>query len=163
MYNFTVAKTALIVPYSELYGITKDFKNRRTVLVGGCFDLLHFGHFQFLKKAAEAGDFLIIALESDEFVMKSKRKLPVHSQSERAQILASLNMVDLVILLPVFEDEKKYSEMVSLIRPKLIAVTEGDPFIDKKKKQAGTIGAEVEVVSPLLGKFSTSKIITELS
>lgn len=158
-----MAKTALIVPYGEVENSLKDFENKRTVLVGGCFDLLHFGHLQFLNKAAEAGDFLIIALESDEFIMKSKRKIPVHNQSERAQILASLNMVSLVVLLPMFDNEKEYSDMVELLRPKVIAVTEGDPLILKKKTQAGTIGAEVKVVLPLLKQFSTRKIITEIS
>lgn len=158
-----MAKTALIVPYGEVENSLKDFENKRTVLVGGCFDLLHFGHLQFLNKAAEAGDFLIIALESDEFIMKSKRKIPVHNQSERAQILASLNMVSLVVLLPMFDNEKEYSDMVELLRPKVIAVTEGDPLILKKKTQADTIGAEVKVVLPLLKQFSTRKIITEIS
>lgn len=158
-----MAKTALIVPYGEVENSLKDFENKRTVLVGGCFDLLHFGHLQFLNKAAEAGDFLIIALESDEFIMKSKRKIPVHNQSERAQILASLNMVSLVVLLPMFSNEKEYSDMVELLRPKVIAVTEGDPLILKKKTQADTIGAEVKVVLPLLKQFSTRKIITEIS
>lgn len=158
-----MAKTALIVPYGEVENSLKDFENKRTVLVGGCFDLLHFGHLQFLNKAAEAGDFLIIALESDEFIMKSKRKIPVHNQSERARILASLNMVSLVVLLPMFSNEKEYSDMVELLRPKVIAVTEGDPLILKKKTQADTIGAEVKVVLPLLKQFSTRKIITEIS
>ena len=105
-------KKALIVRYKEIQEAEIFFENKKTVLVGGCFDLIHFGHLKFLEKAKEQGDFLIVALESDEFIKKYKKKLPVHRQLERAEILSNLNMIDLIILLPLFETNNDYFDLV---------------------------------------------------
>jgi cytidyltransferase-like protein len=129
-----VRKKALIIRYKDLHDKKQVFENKKTVLVGGCFDLIHFGHLKFLEKAKEQGDFLIVALESDEFIKKHKRKLPVHQQSERAEILSNLNMVDLIVLLPFFRTNNDYFNLVKKISPSIIAVTEGDKQLENKKK-----------------------------
>ena len=133
------------------------------VLVGGCFDLIHFGHLKFLKKARRQGNFLIIALESDAFIKKTKRKSPIHSQEERAKILASLNLVDVVVELPFFSKNEQYLEMVKIIKPKIIAVTSGDRQLANKKRQAAMVGAEVKIVTPLPKKYSTKRIINDFN
>lgn len=154
---------AQIISFSELKKNKLLFEGKKTVLVGGCFDLIHYGHWHFLKKAKEEGDFLIVALEPDEFIKKKKKRVPVHTQRQRAQILSSLRMVDLVILLPFFSSNQEYFEMVKIIHPKVIAVTAGDPQLENKKRQIKTVGGKLKIVTPLLKKFSSSKIIMELS
>ena len=149
---------ALIISYSDLEELTSVFKNKKTILVGGCFDLIHYGHLKFLEAAKEQGDFLIVALESDEFIKRHKKKLPIHQQSERAEILSNLNMVDLIILLPLFETNDDYFELVKKILPSIIAVTEGDKQLKNKKKQAKEIDAEVKKVVTNLKNFSTRNI-----
>jgi len=151
-------KKALIIKYQDLEKQTSIFKNKKTVLVGGCFDLIHFGHLKFLEAAKKEGDFLIVALESDKFIKKHKRKLPVHQQRERAEILANLNMVDMVILLPFFQANNDYFELVKKLTPSIIAVTEGDRQLGNKKEQALKVGAEVKEVIADLKKFSTRNI-----
>lgn len=152
-------KTALIIPYSKITSFSQVFKDKKTVLVGGCFDLIHFGHLKFLEKAKEQGNFLIVALESDEFIKKYKKKLPVHRQSERAEILANLSMVDMILLLPLFVSGKDYFDLVKSISPQVIAVTSGDPQIKNKKKQVEEIGGRLVTVIPLIKRFSTRRII----
>lgn len=154
---------AQIISFSELKKNKLLFEGKKTVLVGGCFDLIHYGHWHFLKKAKEEGDFLIVALEPDEFIKKKKKRVPVHTQRQRAQILSSLRMVDLVILLPFFSSNQEYFKMVKIIHPKVIAVTAGDPQLENKKRQIKTVGGKLKIVTPLLKKFSSSKIIMELS
>ena len=149
---------ALIIFFKNLEKSTIVFKNKKTVLVGGCFDLIHFGHLKFLEAAKEQGDFLIVALESDEFIKKHKKKLPVHRQSERAEILANLNMIDLIILLPLFKTNNDYSDLVKKVSPNIIAVTVGDQQLENKKKQAIEVGAEVKEVITNLKNFSTRNI-----
>ena len=149
---------ALIVPYKDIEKHNLIFKNKKTVLVGGCFDLIHYGHLKFLEAAKGAGDYLIIALEPDEFIKKNKRKVPLHQQSERAEILANLNMVDMIVLLPFFRTNNNYFELVKKISPSIIAVTEGDKQIENKKNQAKKIGAEVKEVITNLKNFSTRNI-----
>ena len=149
---------ALIISYLDLEKSTSIFKNKKSVLVGGCFDLIHFGHLKFLEAAKKEGNFLIVALESDEFIKKHKRKLPVHTQVERAEILSNLNMVDLIILLPFFQTNKDYFELVKQVFPSIIAVTQGDKQLENKKSQAKLIGAEVKEVVTNLKNFSTRNI-----
>ena len=150
---------AVIVRFNKAKQKLEHFRQKKTVLVGGCFDLIHFGHLQFLKKAREQGDSLIVALESDEFIKKTKRKLPIHSQEERAKILASFNFVDMVINLPFFSRNDQYLEMVKLVKPKVIAVTRGDLQLENKRRQAEMVGAKVKIVTPLITKYSTKKIL----
>jgi FAD synthetase len=133
----------------------------KKVLVGGCFDLIHFGHLQFLEKARALGDYLVVALEPDEFIRKHKQREPIHTQSQRASILKALRVVDEVIELPLLTYDK-YFELVRVVRPQLIAVTEGDPQLANKQQQALSIGAKVIEVTPIIKNLSTKKIIAKL-
>lgn len=144
----------------DLPGTQTHWKEKKSVLVGGCFDLLHYGHYTFLKHAKEAGEILIIALESDEFITRRKNRQPVHTQRQRAEILAALELVDYVIELPLLTDGAQYGKLVSDVQPTLIAVTEGDPHLEKKQEHARQYGIDVREVSPHVSNFSTSGIIS---
>jgi FAD synthetase len=154
--NDLIKNQATIEKYDRNYSITNN--NRKLVLVGGCFDVLHFGHIEFLKKAKATGDFLIVALEPDERIAQKQRK-PVHNQQERAEIIASLYFVDQVLLLPVLKGFADYNQLVQAIHPSVIAVTDDDPQLTNKQKQASTVGATVEIVTPRLKQFATSLIV----
>ena len=136
----------------------KKERKQKRVLVGGCFDILHFGHVVFLDNAKKAGTQLFVALESDEFIRVRKKREPVHTQKERAFILQSLQAVDEVVLLPPFSVYEDYLELVKKIKPDIIAMTENDPQIENKKKQAKEVGAKVIVVTKQLQSLSSSSI-----
>lgn len=152
--------TKKIMSLDDLPGAQAHWKEKRSVLVGGCFDLLHYGHYTFLKHAKEAGDVLIIALESDEFIIQRKKRQPVHTQRQRAEILATLELVDFVIELPLLSSGAQYGELVASVRPTIIAVTEGDPHLKKKQEHARKYGTEVREVTSHVSNFSTSGIIS---
>jgi FAD synthetase len=130
----------------------------RIVLTGGCFDILHVGHVRFLSEAKKMGDCLVVLLENDKNVKKLKGKnRPVFIQKERAEMLSALENVDLIVLLPTMENDSDYLNLVMEIKPDIIAVTENDPHIEKKKAQAKQIGGELKVV-PSIKTLSTSKL-----
>lgn len=137
----------------------KQQHNKLTkVLVGGCFDLIHYGHVSFLEKAKQAGDFLIVALESDETVRKLKGDTrPIHTQMQRQRMLEALRMVDEVIVLPPMNGDKDYQDLVATLNPDVLAVTEGDPITEKKNHQAELIGATL-VIIPKIHTPSTSQL-----
>lgn len=137
--------------------------NSTSVLVGGCFDLLHYGHFKFLEAAKKLGDHLIIALESDEKIIQSKKREPIHTQIQRAEILSELNFVSEIVMLPLMYRFEDYLNLVVLLQPNYLAVTEQDPQYANKQRQADSIGAELVIVNELLYKFSSSKLISEFS
>lgn len=130
----------------------------KKVLVGGCFDILHFGHITFLKQAKMLGDSLIVALESDGNVKRVKGDMrPIHTQEQRKTMLEALSFVDEVIALPPMNTDQEYVTFVQKIQPAVIAVTEGDPILEKKRQQANLVGANL-VVIPKVRTPSTSQL-----
>lgn len=133
----------------------------KTVLVGGCFDLLHKGHVSFLKKAKEAGEKLIVLLESDEKIKKLKGEdRPVQTQKIRAEALGELGFVDEVISLPFMISDSDYDELIKKIKPDIIAITEGYPS-SFHLRSADLIGAELKVVTKLMVGYSTTRQISK--
>ncbi len=69
----------------------------KRVITYGTFDLLHYGHINLLQRAKSLGDYLIVALSTDEFNWNSKQKKCYFSYGERARLLEAIRYVDLVI------------------------------------------------------------------
>lgn len=69
----------------------------RKVITYGTFDLLHYGHVKLLKRAKALGDYLIVALSTDEFNWNEKQKKCYFTYEERKSLLEALRYVDLVI------------------------------------------------------------------
>ena len=84
----------------------------KRVITYGTFDLLHYGHINLLKRAKEYGDYLIVALSTDEFNWDEKRKKCYFTYEQRKKLLEAVRYVDLVIPEKNWEqkilDVKKY-------------------------------------------------------
>jgi len=133
--------------------------NQRIVLVGGVFDLLHIGHLHFLEKAKEAGDVLVVLLESDSSVKKKKgNNRPINIQADRATMLAALRPVDHIILLPDPTTDIDYQNVTKLLKPAIIATTIGDPYLAQKQSAAKSVGAQVREVIQQIDDKSTSHL-----
>ena len=149
-----------ILEYKNISKLKETVGNKKIVLVGGCFDVIHLGHTTFLEKAKNKGDILIVLLESDENIKKNKGKTrPINNQKNRASLLTKLKMVDYVVKLPNIIDDDKYLEIVKQIRPTIIAVSENDKNLINKKNQAKQVGAKLVEVAKLIPHQSTSRII----
>lgn len=141
---------------------TELFRSKMTimkkVLVGGVFDILHYGHVHFLKKAKKLGNHLVVAIESDTNVARIKGPgRPIHNQKQRKEVLKALSFVDEVIILKNFMTDADYRKLVESVSPVVIAVTEGDPILEKKMSHAKHIGAKI-IKIPKINVASTSKI-----
>ncbi len=96
---------------------TWRFYEKKIVFTNGCFDLLHYGHVDYLSKAKDLGDVLIVGLNTDSSVKKLKGEhRPLQNEASRATILASLLFVDAVVL---FDEDTPYN-LISLIRPAVL-------------------------------------------
>jgi rfaE bifunctional protein nucleotidyltransferase chain/domain len=90
---------------------------KKIVFTNGCFDILHRGHVDYLAKAADLGDVLIIGVNTDQSVSAIKgAHRPIQDQESRLQILASLAFVDAVIL---FDEATPY-ELIKLVQPDVL-------------------------------------------
>src|SRR6218665_667866 len=73
--------------------------NKKVVFTNGCFDILHQGHIEILSQAASSGDILVVGVNTDASVKKLKgESRPVNTEDFRALMLASLTIVDAVVL-----------------------------------------------------------------
>jgi D-beta-D-heptose 7-phosphate kinase/D-beta-D-heptose 1-phosphate adenosyltransferase len=92
-------------------------RGKKVVFTNGCFDLLHVGHIRYLRRAREAGDFLVVGLNSDLSVRKIKGPgRPILPGGERAELLAALSSVDAVVIFT----EPTPIRLVELIRPDVL-------------------------------------------
>ena len=133
--------------------------NKKIAFTNGVFDILHPGHIFSLSQAAKEGDYLIVGLNTDASVKRLKgNDRPVNDQDSRAMILASLLIVDLVVL---FDQDTPLDLIKSLI-PDVI-VKGGDYTIDQivGAKEVIAAGGRV-VINPILEGFSTTRLIEEI-
>ena len=154
-----------IINIKEAIELSKKIRKtgKIVVLTGGCFDVLHLGHVKFLEAAKKQGDTLFVFVESDEAVRRTKTKdRPINNQDVRAEVLSSIRFVDYVIKIPYF-DNGGYDNLISSLKPSVIAVTKDSEAIKHAKRQAGKIGALVSEVIGRIPDQSTTKIAKIIS
>ena len=131
-------------------------RGRCVVLTNGCFDLLHPGHIALLEAARDAGDVLVVALNSDASVRRLKGEgRPLVPASERAEILLALEPVDRVL---VYEDPTPLRVIETLLPDVLVkgADWEADAIVGRAEVEAA--GGSVLRVSLVAGR-STSALV----
>ncbi len=108
-----------IVPNNQLEERIAAWRkeNAKIVFTNGCFDLLHLGHADYLAKAKDLGDRLIIGVNTDSSVKRLKgANRPLQDEYSRLFLLASFEAVDAVVL---FEEDTPY-HLISLIQPDVL-------------------------------------------
>lgn len=142
-------------------------KNHKIVFTNGCFDLLHLGHITYLAEAASLGDKLFVAVNDDASVraLEKGENRPINPELARAMVLASLGMVDHVI---VFSEDTPLNTILA-IKPDLIVkggdydAGVSDP-IDKRyivgKKEAEAWGGLVQTI-PIVEGYSTTGLLAK--
>lgn len=134
-------------------------KSQSIVLTYGVFDVLHAGNITLLNEAAKEGDRLIVALNADNTVKKSKGPArPLTNQEDRALIIASLVMVDAVVIY----DEDTPLELIKTLQPDVLV--KGGEFHEKEIEETTAIqnsGSKVVFV-PLKEGYSTADMIKKI-
>lgn len=142
----------------EILAIRKKLKteNKKVVFTNGCFDLIHSGHVDYLVKAKQLGDVLILALNTDDSIKRIKGdKRPILQQDERAFIVSNLKPVDYV----TFFDEDTPANIIKELIPDIL-VKGADWAIDKivGRDIVESNGGEVKTIT-FVNNQSTSNII----
>ena len=132
---------------------------RRVVFTNGCFDLLHPGHIGSLEQARALGDVLIVGLNSDASVRQLKGAgRPILLERERAEILASLECVDAVVIF----DALTPREVIARLLPDIL-VKGGDWASDQIVGREEVEAAGGSVVSiPVVAGYSTTEILRKI-
>jgi rfaE bifunctional protein nucleotidyltransferase chain/domain len=133
---------------------------QRLVMTNGCFDLLHVGHVRALADARSRGDVLLVAVNSDASVQRLKgERHPVIPEAERAEVLASLEVVDLVHIF----DEPTVDQLLQDLHPEVHA--KGRDYTEETVPERDTVlgyGGEIAIVGDPKDHDTTS-IIGEIA
>ena len=132
---------------------------KRLVFTNGCFDVLHPGHIHSLETARALGDCLIVGLNGDESVRRLKGAgRPVIPAGERAEILASLECVDAVV---VFEDLTPQKVIAALLPDVLVKGGDwpGNQIVGREEVEAA--GGRIVLVDTVPG-YSTTEILKRI-
>jgi rfaE bifunctional protein nucleotidyltransferase chain/domain len=134
---------------------------KKIVATNGCFDLLHVGHVRYLQAARALGDVLIVGLNGDHSVHELKGAgRPIATQSDRAEILAALECVDLVTIFP----EIRATKFLAAVRP-AVYVKGGDYTPRTLDEEELAILKEIEAairLIPFEAGYSTSGLIEQI-
>lgn len=135
------------------------FKNKRIVFTNGCFDVIHRGHIEYLSKAADLGDVLILGLNSDQSVSQLKGEgRPILDQETRSKILASIKFVDRVVIF----DEETPINLISKVIPDVLV--KGADYSQREIVGADIVrnnGGEIVTIELVEGQ-SSSNIIQKI-
>ena len=143
-----------IKTWDEISYIVSELKNKnkKIIFTNGCFDILHIGHIKYLEKSKSFGDILILGLNSDKSIRRLKGKnRPINIQTDRAYILASLEVVDYVV---IFDEDTPF-DLITLIKPDVL-VKGGD--YEGKEVIGQDIAKELKLVEFINDKSTTKTI-----
>jgi rfaE bifunctional protein nucleotidyltransferase chain/domain len=131
----------------------------KVVFTNGCFDLLHLGHVDYLEKARNLGDKLVLGLNSDDSISRFKGPdRPLQDQQSRARVLAAMQFVDLVVLF----NEDTPLLLITELQPDVLVkgsdyLTENIVGADVVKKKGGV----VKTIDFVPG-YSTTRIVEKI-
>jgi D-beta-D-heptose 7-phosphate kinase/D-beta-D-heptose 1-phosphate adenosyltransferase len=150
-----------VLSLEELIKIVSLAKSigKTVVFTNGCFDLIHGGHIEFLQKAKEKGDILVLGLNSDKSVTALKGVgRPIKTEKERANIISALKYVDYITIF----DEETPEEIIRVVRPDILV--KGDDYDINKIVGRDIVegyGAKVELI-PIVKGLSTTNIVEKI-
>lgn len=129
-------------------------ENRTSVFTNGCFDIIHVGHLDLLRRCKEMGDIVIVGLNSDASISRLKGpERPIMNLEKRAAFLSALEFVDYVVVF----DEDTPIELLSMLKPSLLV--KGGDYKPEEIKGREFVN-EVRIVPFIAGYSSTSVIHT---
>ena len=134
-------------------------RNGKVVWTNGCFDILHIGHYEYLRFSREQGDMLIVGLNSDASVRRLKGEgRPITGEAQRARILSALDVVDAVVIF----GEDTPTAIIETLRPEVLV--KGADY-QKKDIVGGTFvesyGGKI-VRAPIVEGVSTTNIVQRI-
>lgn len=151
----------LTLPQAARWAKAARRRGQCVVATNGCFDLLHFGHVDYLQRARSLGDLLIIGLNSDRSVRQLKGPTrPLVPAHQRAGVLAALACVDAVVIFP----QKRATRFLAAIQP-TIYVKGGDyrpDSLDAGERAALNAARTTVRILPFVPGFSTTGMIEKI-
>lgn len=150
-----------VIPIEDCNHFFKKLKseNKKIVFTNGCFDLLHPGHVDYLRKARKLGDTLVIGLNSDESIKNIKgSNRPINDVKFRTTMLSAFSFVDYIV---VFTDDTP-KKLIQEVIPNILV--KGGDYNEENIVGADIVKKNGGIVTtiPFLDGFSSSSIISKI-
>lgn len=135
-------------------------QNRKIVFTNGCFDILHVGHVEYLAKARDLGDVMVLGLNTDSSVKRLGKApdRPINTEDSRAAVLGGLESIDAIVL---FDEDTPY-ELIDFVQPDVLV--KGDDY--KPEQIVGydivTARGGKVITIPFVQGFSTTGLIEKM-
>ncbi|HLC82720.1 MAG TPA: adenylyltransferase/cytidyltransferase family protein [Bacteroidia bacterium] len=150
MVPYTQKRSALDLIQEKIYTLESlsphlhawNFKDNKIVFTNGCFDIIHRGHIDYLAKASDCGDKLIVGINSDASVKRQGKSSsrPLQDEQTRAMIMASFHFVSAVIIF----DEDTPLELIKAIEPAvLVKGADYDANETNKESKKYIVGSDI--------------------
>ncbi|WP_304332676.1 D-glycero-beta-D-manno-heptose 1-phosphate adenylyltransferase [Brachyspira innocens] len=147
-----------LIERSKLDNLLSEYRkeNKKIVFTNGCFDILHRGHIEYLQKARELGDLLVLGLNSDNSVKRLKgNDRPINNETDRAIVLSALECINYISIF----DEDTPLELIKIVKPDIL-VKGGDYKIEDV---VGREFAKETVLIDFVDGYSTTNIIKKIN
>ncbi|WP_300752340.1 D-glycero-beta-D-manno-heptose 1-phosphate adenylyltransferase [uncultured Brachyspira sp.] len=147
-----------LIERSMLNNVLSEYRkaNKKIVFTNGCFDILHRGHVEYLQKARELGDLLVLGLNSDNSVKRLKgNDRPINNETDRAIVLSALECINYISIF----DEDTPLELIKIVKPDIL-VKGGDYKIEDV---VGREFAKETVLIDFVDGYSTTNIIKKIN
>jgi D-glycero-beta-D-manno-heptose 1-phosphate adenylyltransferase len=136
------------------------FFGKKIVFTNGCFDILHRGHVDYLSKARDLGDVLVVGVNTDASIKRLNKspERPINTEQTRAFILASSMLVDVVVIF----DEDTPLDLIKIVQPDVLV--KGADYKPEEIVGADVVkakGGEVVTIELTQG-FSTTSLIQKI-
>lgn len=155
------ASESKITSLDQAKSIVKKWQhlNEKVVFTNGCFDILHLGHVDYLEKARNLGNRLVIGLNTDDSVSRFKGpERPLQDEKSRARVLAAMQFVDLVVLF----NEDTPLNLISGLLPDILV--KGSDYLTENIVGADVVkqnGGVVKTIDFVPG-YSTTRIVEKI-
>ena len=151
----------IIYNLEHLKLLYEEIKNKKNILTSGCFDIIHIGHLEVLKKSKYLGDNLLVCLSNDDQIRKLKGdNRPINNYNDRIQLFKTISYVDYIILYEEEDNERELTlnKIMEIVKP--LYWTKGSDYnIEDIIKKHPTIN--VKLIENL-SNISTTNIINNI-
>lgn len=154
-----------LIPTKDIDKVIKVLRdnNLRVVLTQGVWDLIHEGHAQYLQKAKQLGDVLIVGVDTDEVVKHRKGPTrPIVPEQERVKMISHLKHVDLIVMK---ESKTDHGKLIRDIKPDVLVISEttqsnkeGKSFLDEVCEEHSKFCKEIVNLEPQSTTSTTARI-----
>jgi D-glycero-beta-D-manno-heptose 1-phosphate adenylyltransferase len=144
---------------AQQLAVSWQSEGKKIVFTNGCFDIVHLGHIDYLEKARNLGDKLILGLNTDASVRRLKGETrPVVNEYARSRMMSAFEFIDAVVLF----DEPTPLELIQKISPDILV--KGDDYTPETIVGADFViekGGEVKTIALVKG-YSTTALIEKI-